>query len=201
MPATAAVTAPGAEDVVVLHDISWDTYCRLNDENFSPSTRMAFFEGDWGSQIEALVRARAAALDLDCVGFGRFTMRRKDLSAGLEPDACFYFGPMAAAMRARQELNLQTDPAPELAVEVDISRRSFSKFPLYAALGIGEIWRFHESQMKLYALVDGKYCRVQTRTLLPGITEALAMRLLTESQVLPSTEWLERVRAAALADD
>jgi Uma2 family endonuclease len=210
MPATAAVTAPGVEEVVVLRDISWDTYCRLNDENFSPAIRMTFFGGaleitalssrheNWARKIEVLVQVLSGAMGLDCETFGSATIRRKELSAGLEPDACFYFGPMAAAMREKGELNFQTDPAPELAVEVDISRRSFSKFPLYAALGIGEIWRFHEREMALYELVDGEYRPIQTSKLLPGIGGALITRLLGESQTLPSPEWQERVRAAAL---
>ena len=150
MPATAVATASGAEDVVVLRDISWGTYCQLNDENFSPAIRMAYFEGsleimtisarheNWERKIDLLIHTLAGALGIDCEGFGSVTMRRKDLRSGLEPDACFYFGPLAAIMRGREALDLQTDLAPDVAVEIDISRRSFSKFPLYAALGIRE---------------------------------------------------------------
>jgi len=69
-----------------------------------------------------LVHTLAAAMGLDSESFGSVTMRRKDLGGGLEADACFYFGNMAVAMRGRDELNLQLDPAPDLAVEVDISR-------------------------------------------------------------------------------
>ncbi len=169
MAAAATATASTAEDVVILHDISWDTYCRLNDENFSPAIRMSFFEGaleimtlssrheNWERKIEVLVQTFAGTIRLDCESFGSVTMRRKDLRAGLEPDACFYFGPMAAAMRGREQLDLHTDPAPDLAVEIDISRRSLPKFPLYAALGIREIWRFHREEVVLYELVDGEY--------------------------------------------
>jgi len=46
MSATATVTAAAAEDVNVLRDIVWETYCQLNDENGSPAVRMAFFQGE-----------------------------------------------------------------------------------------------------------------------------------------------------------
>ena len=209
MPATATVTASAAEDVVVLHDISWDTYCRLNDENFSPAIRMSFFEGaleimtlsarhgNWERKIEILVHTLVEAMGLDCECFGSVTMRRKDLLAGLEPDACFYFGPMAAAMRGRDVLDLHTDPAPDLVVEIDVSRRSLPKFPLYAALGIGELWRAHQDEMVLYQLVDGEYRVIPASKLLPGMTGVRLAQLLADGRALPVTEWLSRVRVAA----
>ncbi len=209
MAAAATATASTAEDVVILEDLSWDTYCRLNDENFSPAIRMSFFEGaleimtlsarheNWERMIEVLVHTLVEAMGSDCVGFGSVTMRRKDLRAGLEPDACFYFGPMAAAMRGRDELNLHTDPAPDLAVEIDVSRRSLPKFPLYAALGIGEIWRAHQDEMVLYQLVDGEYRVIPASKLLPCMTGVRLAQLLADGRALPVTEWLSRVRAAA----
>ena len=209
MAAAATATASTAEDVVILRDISWDTYCRLNDENFSPAIRISFFEGaleimtlsarheNWERKIELLVHTLVETMGLDCECFGSVTMRRKDLRAGLEPDSCFYFGPMAAAMRRRDELNLHTDPAPDLAVEIDVSRRSLPKFPLYAALGIGEIWRAHQDEMVLYQLVDGEYRVIPASKLLPGMTGVRLAQLLADGRALPVTEWLSRVRAAA----
>ena len=212
MPAAAAMTASAAEDVVVLRHIAWETYCQLNDENFSPAVQMAFFEGsleimtvsarheNWERKIEVLVRNLTGAMGLDCESFGSVTMRRKDLRVGLEPDACFYFGPMAVASRGREELNLQTDPAPDLAVEIDISRRSFSKFPIYAALGIREIWRFHENEMALYELAEGEYRVIEQSAVLPPMTAAILTQLLADSLSMPSPAWLARIRAAALAE-
>lgn len=209
MAATATVTSVGAEDVNVLHDIAWETYCRLNDENFSPAVRMAFFQGAleimtvsatheyWGSNIEALVRVYASALGLDVTAFGSVTLRRKDLLAGLEPDKCFYFGPMATAMRGPRKLDLHVDPAPELAVEIDISRRSYSKLPLYAALGIREVWRFHQDEVELYELIDGSYRIIAASTLLPRITGAWLTKILGECSSMAWPAWEERIRVAA----
>ena len=212
MPAAAAMNASAAEDVVVLRDIAWETYCQLNDENFSPAIHMAFFEGfleimtvsarheNWEGTIETLVHALAWAVRLDVTTFGSVTMRRKDLRAGLEPDACFYFGQMAATMRGRKELDLHSDPAPDLAVEIDISRRSFAKFPIYAALGIREIWRFHENELALYELAEGEYRAIDQSVALPRMTGARLTQLLADSQTMASPEWLDRVRSAMLAE-
>jgi Uma2 family endonuclease len=205
----AVISALGAEDTITFPEIAWDTYCRLNDENSSPSIRMSYWKGAleimtvsarheyWGRSLESLVRTYANALRLDVISFGSLTMRRSDLQAGLEPDACFYFGPMAAAMRGRSHLDLHTDPAPDLAVEIDISRRSFSKLPLYAALGIREIWRFHQEEVFLHELAEGEYRSITASAWLPRLSGAQLRELLAESLSLSSHEWDERIRAAA----
>lgn len=203
------MTIVGSEDVVVMHDIKWDTYCSLNDENAFPPTRMSFFEGtleittvsarheNWERKIDFLVRTLSIARRLDCEGFGSVTMRRKDLLAGLEADACFYFGPMAAAMRGRAELDLRHDPAPELAVEVDVGRHSAPKLPLCAALGIGEIWRYHQDQIFIYALSDSGYTEVNQSAVLPGITRSQLTHLMEAANSPPLHDWEERIRATA----
>ena len=82
-------------------------------------------------------------------------------------------------------------------MEIDVSRRSLPKFPLYAALGIGETWRAHQDEMVLYQLVDGEYRVIPASKLLPGMTGVLLAQLLADGRALPVTEWLSRVRAAA----
>jgi Uma2 family endonuclease len=160
-----------------------------------PATRRRYFEGaleimtvsarheNWERRIDFLVRALAVAMGMDCESFGSVTMRRKDLRAGIEADACFYFGPMAAAIRGCAELNLHTDPAPELAVEVDVSRQSNSKLPLYAALGIGEIWRFTPDELVIYRTDGrGEYLMVQEASYYVASRGSALTQLLADAQ-------------------
>ena len=44
-------------------------------------------------------------------------------------------------MAGRDTIDLTVDPPPDLIVEVDISHPSLDKFPIYASLGIPEVWR------------------------------------------------------------
>lgn len=207
--ATALVAGTGAEDVVTMSDVSWDTYCRLDDENQNPAVRLAYFEGSlelmtvslvheyWGDTVAALVRSYARALRLDVAGFGHATMRRKSRHAGVEPDGCFFFGELAAAMKKHQEWDLEAGPGPDLIVEIDISRRSFSKLPLYAALGVREVWQFHQDEAAMYGLFDLRYQQISTSTVLAGLTASKLTRLLAESINRPEHEWDDLIRAAA----
>jgi Uma2 family endonuclease len=63
---------------------------------------------------------------------------REDLACGFEPDACFYLD-HADAIAPDRPLDLAVDPPPDLVVEVDITRSSLDKFPIYAALGVPEV--------------------------------------------------------------
>jgi Uma2 family endonuclease len=50
------------------------------------------------------------------------------------------------------------DPPPDLAIEVDITRRSVARQPIYAALGVPELWRFDGKKLSVLTLQsDGRY--------------------------------------------
>ena len=74
-------------------------------------------------------------------GWDSTTFSRDDLQKGLEPDECYYIA-HAAAIIGKQELDLTVDPPPDLAIEVDISPPGVARQPIYAALGVPEIWRY-----------------------------------------------------------
>ena len=60
---------------------------------------------------------------------------------GKEPDQSFYFanGP---AIRGKATIDLEVDPPPDLWIEVDNRSSSKGRLPLYAALGVPEVWQY-----------------------------------------------------------
>jgi Uma2 family endonuclease len=91
--------------------------------------------------IARLIEAYSDASGIDAEGFGSTTFNREELQMGLEPEECYYVA-HAADVAAKSELDLEVDPPPDLAVEVDISPPDIAKQPIYAALGVPEIWRY-----------------------------------------------------------
>src|SRR5260370_377378 len=96
------------------------------------------------------------------------TFRREDLDRGLEPDNCYYIQ-HETAVRERDEIDLTIDPPPDLAVEVDITASSIDRLSIYMALGVPEIWRWHDDALYVLVLAaGGKYLQIATSQALPG---------------------------------
>lgn len=91
-------------------------------------------------------------LEIDVVNGGSTTFRREDLKRGLEPDECYWIE-HEAVVRGRDDIDLDNDPPPDLALEIEISRSALDRMSIYAALGVPEVWRW-----------DGEKLTVNVRT-------------------------------------
>src|SRR5438876_12150561 len=80
---------------------------------------------------------------------GSFTLQRKDIKRGFEPDQCFYLANVPA-IQGKTEIDLTRDPPPDLLIEVDISRSSLDRMSVFAAFGISEVWRFDKKTTRIY---------------------------------------------------
>src|SRR5439155_19201164 len=76
----------------------------------------------------------------------------------LEPDNSFYLEHWQAAHQMEGPFDPAMHPPPDLAIEIDISRRSIAKEPIYAALGVPELWRFDGKRLQVMVVnSEGKY--------------------------------------------
>ena len=65
-------------------------------------------------------------------------------------------------MRGKRQLDLNRDPAPDLIIEVDVTRTSLDRLKIFAALGVPEVWRSTGRSLQfLHLQADGTY---QART-------------------------------------
>ncbi len=87
---------------------------------------------------------------------GSSTLKRPDLEKGLEADQSYYVQ-HESVMRDKRKLDLLKMPPPDLVVEVDITSHSIDKLPIYAAMGIGEVWRYTEHTLTIYSRSEGGY--------------------------------------------
>jgi Uma2 family endonuclease len=210
---TAASVANSAEldpgQRVVLPRVSWDTYERLLADHADRGVpRFTYDRGvleivspsgtherriDW---VTLLVNAAAEELGIDIAGFGSTTFRRQDLERGFEPDASFYVE-HEADVREQTEIDLNVDPPPDLVVEIDVANSSLDKLPIYAQLGIPEVWRGEGGRLRILRrrADGGGYDEVATSRALPPLTADVVNRWLAESQRKPRTAWLRGVRS------
>lgn len=152
-----------------LDDVSWQEYEQLLDDlGESYAARIFYNEGkieimaptsvhekDKG-MIHRLLIVLSDELDIDIESFGSTTFKNEIVKKGAEPDDCFYIQ-NAALIIGKLDLDLQHDPPPDLVLEVDRSSASLNKLPIYAGLGVPEIWRVYKRTVRIYLLEEATY--------------------------------------------
>lgn len=162
---------------VVLEGITWQTYqALLKDLGDHRSSMLAYDQGILeiimpsglhefiNRLLEAFIRAITEELGLPLRGYGSTTLNREDMQRGVEPDSCFYIQRVSQVLgrsrpgRPETNLNMMNDPAPDLAVEVDITSSFRRRFGIYLQLQIPEVWRYTERDgLTIYQLQDSEY--------------------------------------------
>jgi len=133
---------------------------------------------------------------IDVIRLGSMTFKREDLQRGFEPDSCFYIQ-HRADIAGKDHLDLLVDPPPDLVIEVEFSSTALEKVPLYAALGVPELWRYTDQDEHLTVLRnDGEEFRpIGASIELPPLTADVLTRFVASERNSPSTAWLRDVRA------
>ncbi|MCU0546507.1 MAG: Uma2 family endonuclease [Oscillatoriaceae cyanobacterium Prado104] len=180
-----ATTSPTlAEQRTLLENISWSTFETLLDEiGDKRGYRIAYDEGmleimapiyqheHYKIQSARFIVILAEELDIEIKSAGSTTLKRKIVKKGIEPDNCYYIQ-NEPAVRGAQELDLETAPPPDLAIEIDITSSSLNKFAIYSALGVPELWRYNGRVLKFYQLVDGEYIEIACSIAFPFLSAA-----------------------------
>ena len=201
----ATVLSP-SESRIILHGISWETYERLLAEHVeSAGPRFTYDDGMLEIMILSVehekpnrtlalfVEVLAEESGIDVVRAGSTTFKREDLLKGFEPDSCFYIQ-HAEAVQGRKRIDLTQDPPPDLVIKIDVTSPSLPRFPIFAAVGVPEVWRYDGSRVQFFKLDGGQYVEAEHSLALPPLTAAVATRFLKESEETKSTVWLRRVR-------
>lgn len=152
------LASPQAERRVVIDGVSWRLYQQMLAEIGDGHTRLTYDQGRLEIMsptprheaiktiLGRLVEAYADEMDIEMEGFGSTTFDREDLQKGLEPDECYYVQ-SAQVVKGRQEFDFSVDPPPDLAIEIDISPPDLARQPIYAALGVPEIWKYDGNEV------------------------------------------------------
>jgi Uma2 family endonuclease len=203
---TTTLTTLGAEQRVLLHNISWELYeGLLAAHRERPVPRFTYDQGcleivtlspeheQLTDAIRLLVNIVAEEKRVNLKGFGSTTFRRQDLARGFEPDGCFY-GKNLHRVQGKNEIDLRVDPPPDLAIEIDLTSPSISKLPIMAVIGVPELWRYHNKQWQIFTLRATNYIEQTESSILPGLTSDLISLLMEESRTLEPLTWMQRVR-------
>lgn len=199
-----------ADTLLIQPDVSWEEYEDLLAQVSEASgLRISYDDGtleimtvgpkheNYATLIEALVGIIRLRKRMNIRFFGSSTMRKKKKRKGIEPDACFYVQ-TADALGNRIDLDFEKDPPPDVAVEVDVTRHSISKFGIYAGLGVPEVWIYDGKELKIYLLEADEYVSVNESQALPMLSGPVLTKFLSQLReegelqaILAFDEWLQ----------
>ncbi len=169
----------------VVEGVSWETYKRLRDEA-GPETRITYDDGRMqimppvsdghGSRMGLLRRLAVdyfEAVKIDFEDHDVVTLVGERVQKGCEGDQAFYVR-AEPPPPGTEELNLAVHNPPDLVIEVDITSSSIPKEPIYAAIGVAELWRLDGDDLSVRRLhlVRAEY-EISTKSgLLPDLDVA-----------------------------
>ena len=206
----ATVIVP-TEQRVVLHDVSWETYLHLladNEERTVP--RISYDRGvmelvtpsmphdEYARTIEAIVRIVTALLNIPIRSSGGTTFRRDDLERGFEADASFYVQ-NEERIRGQRDVELMVDPPPDIVLEMEMSRSAMNKLPLFASMGVPEVWRCDGERVHILVLEGESYRETPRSSAVPVLTGDILTHFLTLSRTELSPAWFRAVSEWASA--
>ncbi len=173
------LATPSAAQHFVIRDGDWRTYQGILQALGERPIRVTYHRGvlelmtlshgheRCSNLLGQFVEVLTDELDLPRQSAGSTTLNREDVESGLEADQSYYLE-NEPLVREKDDIDLDVDPPPDLAVEVDISRSSRSRMPIYAALRVPEVWRYDGETLRVYRLgPDGKYVPVERSSHFP----------------------------------
>ena len=203
-----SIKAASSDRRFFLSGVSWQTYeALLADVGERMSIQLSYDDGDlelmspgglhdrYKNRFGRLIEDLTSVLDIPVDGCGSTTLRRGDVKKGLEPDEAFYIQ-NEARVRGKFEMDLEVDPPPDLAIEIDITSSSVDREGIYAAIGVPEIWRFDGESLRIFQLrPDGCYEQTEVSPSFPFLPIAEFAAFIDPRPDEDQTSWSKRFRA------
>ncbi|MBD2682816.1 MULTISPECIES: Uma2 family endonuclease [Nostoc] len=171
------VVKPGQQ--MLLQDISWQQLENILEEMGERRAARISYSDGWleimvplpehekdKEYIGDLVKILLDKLEIDFEPFGSTTLKNERMRQAVEPDTSFYIQNQAAVI-GKNRIDLNIDPPPDLAIEIDITSRT--RFDNYAVLGVPELWRYTRKGLEISLLKEGKYIQSESSPNFPDI--------------------------------
>ena len=145
-------------------------------------------------QFDRFIFALAEELEIEIKSAGSTTLKRRLAKRGIEPDNCYYIQ-TEPKIKGQQKLDLEKDPPPDLAIEIDITSSSVNKLGIYSALGIAELWRYNGRDLKFYQLLEGQYIECAFSIAFPLVSVNEISRFIEQSKIVGEIALVKSFRA------
>ncbi|MEH2427535.1 MAG: Uma2 family endonuclease [Nostoc sp.] len=171
------IVKPGQQ--MLLKDISWQQLENILEEMEERRAARISYSRGWleimvplpehekdKELIGDLVKILLDKLQIDFEPFGSTTLKNERSRQAVEPDTSFYIQNQAAVI-GKNRIDLNIDPPPDLAIDIDITSRT--RFENYEILGVPELWRHTQQGLEISLLQEGKYIKSESSPNFPDI--------------------------------
>jgi Uma2 family endonuclease len=187
---------------LTLYDVPWSTYEAVSRAFEDRRLRITYDRGtleimtvSHGHEFSKrllgrLIEMLTFVLHIRIHSGGSTTFKRKVLEKGMEPDECYWIQ-NEPRMRGRSEYDIETDPPPDLGLEIDVTTSSIRRMGIYAALRVPEVWRVKRGSLSVHHLgANGQYKEKNRSRAFPFLPLDEVRRFLNESQTTDETTLL-----------
>lgn len=191
---------------VLAHDVTWDGYEAMLEILGDRHVRVTYDSGlmevwmpsqrhEQAAQLLGLFVSRLAEeLEVPYEPLGMTTWKKPSMAKGIEPDQCYYIQNHEIVRRGTP-LDLENDPPPDLAIEVDISNSSVNRAVIYGALGVPEVWRYDGGTLVINRLEpDGAYRPCATSLAFPGLQASDVAQFVERGRTTDKLRWARELR-------
>jgi Uma2 family endonuclease len=200
---------PG-EMAVEMSGLTWDdfeTIARIKGDRRAP--RLIYSSGELSlvsplyahegnaDHLDVIVKAVCYELGIPYIAAGATLFRRRDLDKGIEGDRTYYIA-SERAIREKTELDLQTDPPPDLVIEVEVTHPARAAVETWCKLGVPEVWVYSPRKNALRIVgrdAEGRYQEVPASLSFPFLRAEEILRWACRPGTESQFHWERRLRA------
>jgi Uma2 family endonuclease len=197
--------ADPTEQRFVLPGVGYNTYQTINDAlGENPGVRLIYVDGrltfltasrrhEWfAERLAEFVKILARRSGMAWEDSGSATYRKHDQEVGVEGDKIFYLGEHAQQMRGAINIDLSTQPPPDLAIEVEVTHSADDALLVYGRIGVPEVWRFDVDASTVMFCVrneQGTYDSLLRSRVLPFLEPADVLEQMLRADSLGASLW------------
>jgi Uma2 family endonuclease len=192
---------------ILLDGIRWSTYEALLEDLVHRHIRLTYDRGSLEimtlspphefskTRLARMIETLTEELNIPIRSGGSQTCRSQLKEKGLEPDEC-YWVENEPLIRGKEDIDLELDPPPDIAVEIEVSRSVLDRLGIYAALRVPEVWRYDGRTLTIMQLqIDQSYAIVDQSPSFPWLPLDRFRQFLAESGTMGETRWIRSFRA------
>jgi Uma2 family endonuclease len=174
---------------MVLFDVPWKTYAGMIEAFGNKRLPHVYQYGTLEirsickryevirSVLGQLIEMGSMQLGASIRSVGSTTRQDQKLEQGIEPYESYYVGANARVSSARRS-DARRRAAPDLMADVEWNQGLLPKLKTYAALGVREVWIYHEGTVKFHALSpNAEYETVNCSVAFPPVTSKKVTQL------------------------